>query len=455
MALLDHTKIPLVGNIFKLLDSEDINYGGFVLVLGIFFIVITLKVLNLSEGQIFAFIFATVPLWLPYLTFNLFFGTYMFMVGLKFRIKSGRKIFEIVLPPEVFKSPEAMEFVFTQIFNKASPDNLMETYLDGKRPLPYTFELVSKGGDVRFYATLPEKNTYGLRDAMYSQYPGVELRELDIDYTAEIPSDLSGWAFMSFHMNKKKDSEIPIKTYVEFGMDKLPKEEQKVDPMTPMLEMLSGIKPNQQMWIQFILIAHREQEFKLGQLHKQDSWEGGVYKKIDEMMGRDTSKSKMDEDENPDVVRLTPGERDLISAMERNVGKYAYEFNCRVVYLSTDPRNYDGGLFSRFLRSFAATEVVKRNGLGMKWRTDFNYRMFSDPFGKIIPALKQQELREYKQRILVPKTSGAANKIMTVEELATIFHLPGTVALTPTLNRVQSNRGEAPTNLPTGNLPKL
>lgn len=451
---MDHTKIPLIGKIFKVLDSEDINYGGFVAIVGIFCLVFALKFLDLREGQIIAFIFATAPIWLPYLTFNLFFGTYMFMVGMKFRIKSGRKIFEIVLPPEVFKSPEAMEFVFTQIFNKASPDNVMETYLDGKRPLPYTFELVSKGGDVRFYATIPEKFIYGFRDAMYSQYPGVELREQDIDYTAEIPSDLNGWSFMSFHMNKKKESAIPIKTYVEFGMDRLPKEEQKVDPMTPMLEMLAGIKPNQQMWIQFICIAHREQEFKLGQLHKADTWEGEVKAKIDEMMGRD-SKTKTGSIELEGMPRLTTGERNLIEAMERNVGKYAYEFYCRVVYLSSNPKDYDGGLFSRFLRSFAATEVIKRNGLGMKWRTDFNYKMFSDPFGKIVPALKEQELREYKLRVCVPKVAGAASSIMTVEELATIFHLPGTVALTPTLNRVQSNRGEAPTNLPTGNLPTL
>ncbi len=279
-----------------------------------------------------------------------------------------------------------MEYVFTQIFNKATPDNLMETYLDGKRPLTYTFELVSKGGDVRFYATMPNKFIYGFRDAMYSQYPGVEVKQQDIDYTAEVPADLKDWAMMSFHMGKKKGSEYPIKTYVDFGLDKMPKEEEKLDPMTPMLEMLAGIKPQQQMWIQFIIKAHREASFKNGQLKSGDTWEVGVEAEIDKLMGRDSTRQGDVELEG--MTRMTPGERDTVEAMERNVGKSAYDFACRVVYLSKDPRDYDGGLFSRFLRTFAQTEIANRNGLGARWRTDFDYNFLSDPFGKIIPALK-------------------------------------------------------------------
>ena len=44
-------------------------------------------------------------------------------------------------------------------------------------------------------------------------------------------------------------------------------------------------------------------------------------------------------------------------------------------------------------------------------------------------------------------------KVFSAEELATVFHLPGQVALTPTLNRIGSTRSEAPANLPVGNLP--
>jgi hypothetical protein len=441
-------KIPIIGGALGWLEGEDIDYGLIAMIVGIIVIFLVVKTVGVPESKMITFIFALSPLWLPYVTFHLFFEKWMEMVGKKFFIKSGRAILEIKLPPDVFKSPEAMEFVFTQIYNAATPDNLMETYLDGKRPISYTFELVSRGGDVHFYATIPEKNVAGFNDNIYAQYPGVEVVRQSVDYAAELPGDLKGWSFMSFWFNKKEDEEFPIKTYIDFGMDKLPKEEFKVDPMTPMLEMLAGIKPNQQLWIQFICVAHRKKSFKNGQLHAEGTWEKRVMAKVDEIMGRDKDKKGGIELEG--MVRLSSGERDALDAMERNAGKYAYHFACRVCYISNKEGDYDGGLFSRMIRSFAMTESKSkgRNGLGARWRTDFNYKLFSDPFGKRIPAMKKEELAYYKLR----KFFGEY-KIMSAEEMATIFHLPGKVALTPTLNRVPSTRGEAPSNLPTGNLP--
>ena len=37
---------------------------------------------------------------------------------------------------------------------------------------------------------------------------------------------------------------------------------------------------------------------------------------------------------------------------------------------------------------------------------------------------------------------------MNGEELATLYHLPGAVATTPTLTRIPSKKSEAPANLP-------
>ncbi len=445
--------LPLVGPIIKFLESEDIDYGVVVFLLGIVIIYTVFSYVGISQSKVVSFLFATAPVWLPMMSFFIFFHTYMNMLGAKFRITSGRTVFEIILPPEVFKSPEAMENVFTQIYNAANPDNLMETYIDGKRPLPYTFELVSRGGDVHFYITVPNKFTKALQANMYAQYPGVELVKQEVDYTAEIPSNLKGYSFMSFHVLKKDAQEFPIKTYIDFGLDKLPKEEEKLDPMTPMLEVLASIEPHQQLWVQFICIAHRKKGFKLGQLRSAGTWEKGVHEKIDELMGRD-SKTKAGPAELEGMPRLTPGERDTIEAMERNAGKVAFEFASRVVYLSSkSERDYDGGLFARVARMVSQTEIKGRNGLGIQWRTDFNYKFFSDPFGKKVPALKHHEIIEYKKRVLYPKAGHVHFKIMTAEEMATIFHLPGAVALTPTLNRVTSTRSEAPTNLPTGNPP--
>jgi hypothetical protein len=38
--------------------------------------------------------------------------------------------------------------------------------------------------------------------------------------------------------------------------------------------------------------------------------------------------------------------------------------------------------------------------------------------------------------------------IVTSAEIATIFHIPGSVAKTPTMQRIESTRATAPANLP-------
>lgn len=442
-------KIPLVGWLFDWLEGEGIEYGWIIFIGGVILFIYVLTRIPVPEGAVISLLFATAPLWLPFVTFLIFFSRHMAAVGAKFTYENGRTTVELLLPPEVTKSPEAMEFVFTQIHNVATPDNLMQTYLDGKRPLPYTFELVSRGGDVHFYITLPNKFVPALSANLYAQYPGVEVRTLDLDYTAEVPADLKDWEFMSFHMNKKKDDVYPIKTYIDYELNRNPKEEEKVDPMTPMLEVLGSVKPGDQLWIQFICLAHREKNFKLGSLSSKSTWEVDAASAINKLMGRQDDKTAPPELEGS--PRLTNTERDTVDAIGRHTQKYAYETAIRWCYLAPPGNSFDGGLIPRTIRSFAQTEMKceGRNGIGVRWRTDFNYMFISDPFGTKIPALKRAELKEYKQRILFPKNSGMSFKIYSAEELATLYHVPGKVAMTPTLNRVSSTRAEAPANLPT------
>ncbi len=441
--------IPILGKILGTLDDEGIDYGQMAFIFGVVFFFIALGVVGLTKISVFSMLLYTMPIWLPYVTFWIFYEKWMFMIGLKFAESNGRSIVEMILPPEVNKSPEAMEFFFTQIHNAPSPDNLWQAYIDGKKPLPYTFEIVSRGGDIHFYITVPEKFIPSIKSNLYAQYPGIELKDVSLDYTAEVPSDLKGWEFMSFHLQKKEADVIPILTYKDLKMDMLPKEEEKLDPITPMLEAMATVKPGHQVWVQFICIAHKKQSFKSGSLKTVPEWTKAASAKIDEIMQRD-KKTKTGPGEFESMPRLTTGERDLVEAIERNSSKYAFETAIRYCYMSDKEGDFDGGIIPRMNRTFAQTEAKGRNGLGIRWRTDFNYKWFSDPFSKKIPYLKKAELGEYKKRKLNPKSDAMTFKVFSVEEMATLFHPPGLVALTPTLNRVESTKQQAPSNLPTG-----
>ena len=93
---------------------------------GLMFYVMKLTNVNLQPALTFAV--ALSPIWLPLTLFYITFEMWMWSVQEKFKVDNGRTTIRIKLPQEVYKSPEAMESVLTQIHNANSPDNLMQTY---------------------------------------------------------------------------------------------------------------------------------------------------------------------------------------------------------------------------------------------------------------------------------------------------------------------------------------
>jgi len=419
------------------------------LVFGMMYIAMSAFDVNLEP--IMVFVVALSPIWLPFALFQLTFQQWMWSVQIKFAYENGRTTIRIKLPQEVLKTPEAMESVFAQIHNTNNPDNYMQSYLGGKHPLVSSFELVSIGGEVRFYANVPTKKVKNsLEVQLYAQYPGIELVEEKIDYTAEVKWNPEKWDILSFHINKKQDEVLPLKTYVDFGMDKQVKEELKFEPMSPMLEYLGSAKPHERVWIQFLLTPHAKRTFKTGSLRTIETWEGRAAAKVDELMGRD--KKRMGVEENDNRPTLTMSERDTIAAIERNVSKYAYSVAVRAMYI-TEVGKFDADMISPLLRSFGQYDVMGRNNIGPMWRTDFDYNFFQDFTGSRKRNAKKNELEYYKARYYLPgdkKTFYDKEKLMSVEELATMYHIPGSSVITPNLGRVETTRKEAPANLPTG-----
>lgn len=439
-----------MGDIFKAIFGA--MAGPLLLTLGLGIFIYTLTIMKIDVGPIFSVMVSLTPIWLPITVFAVTFERWMHYVQMNFAHSQGRSTLRINLPQEVFKSPEAMESMIAQIHNVNSPDNLMQTYIDGKHPLTYSFELVSIGGEVRFYINVPTKKIKNAVEAqLYAHYPGIEVVEEDLDYADEIKWDPDKYEYMSFHMGKKEDEVFPIKTYIDFGLDKMPKEEERLDPLSPMIEQLGKIKPHDRIWIQILAVPHVKKNFKNGNLHAEDTWDKRIQAKINELLKRDV-RPDPDSETFERAPMLTMGERDKIAAMERNSGKYAYEVGIRWMYI-TEKGKFDGDVISPIIRSFSQFDIIGRNGIGVKWRTDFDYNFLSDRSGRRKLAWKKKELMYYKARYYYyyhRRSRGDAPKVMSSEELATMYHIPSTTVLTPTLARITSARKEAPSNLPTG-----
>jgi len=396
------------------------------------------------------------PLFLPVVLFYLTYDRWMEFVRTMFYYKMGRTTLRIKLPPEVLKSPEAMESVFTYVYAPMNPDNLAQAYLDGKGKQTISLELASIGGEVRFYINVPTKLKDMMESQLYSQYPGIEVEEELLDYASELQWDPEKIDMMGFHVVKKEASIYPIKTYIEFGHDRLPKEEEKFEPMAALIEFMAKAKPHERVYIQILCTPHAKENFSNGYLHEKGTWEKDAAEAINKKMMRD-QKGQSAAEETESRPMLTGGERDTISAIERNVSKVAYDVAIRTMYVTLDKTQFNPGMIAPTFGAFTQYSVTGRNGLGPRWKTDFDNSWYEDVTGKKKLARKEQEVTDFKLRKYWAG-SGRANdahqpKTMSVEELATIYHIPGSSVLTPGLSRIASKRQNAPGNLPVGELP--
>lgn len=433
----------------KKLESFGVNGAWILIMLGILMTYFVFQIFDITSTRVFGFVFLTAPLWLPWATFLIFFDAWKDYVQKSFDLHNGRVTLEIKIPQEIFKSPEAMELVLMQMHQAANPDNHIQTYWDGKHPPVFGLELVSRGGDVRFYISTPRKKFKNIIEAqLYAQYPGIEVVEAPLDYTAEIGWNPEKFSYFAIHFGLKKADALPIKTYREYGLQTMPKEEEKIDPITSMLEMLGSIGQGEYIWIQILIDANREVTFKEGSLRRQPDWKDAARAEIVRIMEKARDRAGA---ETSSMMLLTDTEKETLQAIERSIGKNAFNVGIRAMYIARNENFLVGERIGAIITGWRSYDDINRNAIGLRWRTDYNWNWWQDPFDKKKERYKKTELRRHKLRSYVQNDpSMDAKTVMTTEELATIFHIPGKVVTTPTLGRIPSTRSEAPSNLPTG-----
>jgi len=379
-------------------------------------------------------------IWLPGILFIGFITVWLKYKRIEFIVKQGNILLELKLPKDVQKSPLAMELVFTSLYQTGAATYL-DTFLGGKIRPWFSFELVSINGMVHFYIWTPPKFRQLLESQLYAQYPGLEIVEAE-DYTRGIFVDNEKRILWGTSFKLTKEDVYPIKTYVDYGLDREQEEEFKIDPMTSVLDYLASIKRGNQVWIQIMIQAHRKEKLKDdARFFGKEFWKE---------QAKDEIKKKIDELRSDDSFRLpTEGEKELVAALERSQSKYAFEVGIRGIYIA-DKEVFDSINITGLIGSFRQYSSNTLNGFKLGKFTDFDYpwqdfkRMRRD-------AIERKYLNAYKLRsfFFPPYRHFLTSPfILNTEELATIYHLPGRVATTPGLIKTQSRKGEAPANLP-------
>lgn len=399
------------------------------------------------QHPVFAFwiwIWQTAIWWYPFFIIFLLTQVYLLYIRSNWIKNIKWVLLEIRMPKEVFKSPKAMEVIFSQMYQTA-PNTLIDKYIKGRTRSWYSLEMVSFGGEIHFYIRTEIRYKKLIESGIYSQYPGVEVSEAE-DYVYKVPYGQPGneWDFFGVEFKLSKPDVYPIKTYVDYGLDKDPKEEFKVDPLTQVLEFLGSIGPGEQVWLQIPIMAARERYHKPGTIFGSQNW-------IE--VGQDEVKKIAEGDKKKDdpyggVFKLTPGERLKLEALERNLSKNGFDAGYRGLYLAKKDV-FDGNNIGRLIGSIKQYGSENLNGFKLSVNTSFDYP-WEDFMGIRLAKLKKKIFKDYCHRTYFYPPAESTVFILTTEELATIFHLPGLVANTPTLDRISSKRGEPPSNLPIG-----
>lgn len=411
------------------------------------------QIFNSSQFQlIFKILLATAPIWLSaFLAFWLW-NIWVVYVRTRFLAEQSNILLEIKLPREIFKSPKAMEFFIASLWQIGGELTWINRYWEGKTRATFSLEIASVDGSVHFFIYTRKGFKNQIEANLYSQYPGVEIYEVP-DYTVPVSFDPAVHNLWATEFKLNKPDAYPIKTYVDYGMDKDPKEEYKIDPMTPLVEFLGSLNRGHHAWIQIILRAHKaedaEKDPKTGVVKMVDlKWKKAAAEEIKKIY--DSVKDKKDEETGKETKGrlLTEGEKETVSALERSISKNGFDVGIRIIYTASK-EIYSADNIGGIVGGMMHYNSGSLNSFGLMNVPDsLAPYPWQDRSKKKRNFAKKLMLDAYKNRGYFYNEFKKPHFVLNTEELATIFHLPGGMATTPAFERVGSKKAEAPSNLP-------
>ncbi len=393
--------------------------------------------------QAFSFAFSLAPFWLPVLLGVAWYRLWFTYVRLRAFANEEHVLLEIKLPPRVAKTPLAMENVIAGL-HFGTDGTFLDRFLKGKTRPWWSLELVSLEGKVHFFIWTRKFLQKLVENHLYAQYPDIEVTPVP-DYTRAIPFDLNTYNIWGCDFTLTQPSPIPIKTYVDYGLDKAQKPEEQTDPLAHVLEYLASAGPGEYVWLQILIRPNKAEKPVPGSFFRYMNW-----KEEARLLVKQIRSNPEDVDISSDGTvtrRLSDGQKELIRAIERAIAKLGFDTGIRGIYLAKrDAFNPTmiPGLVSVF-RQFSSETL---NGLvPTRYLTKYDY-----------PWQDFREMRQNKDRFRVfdafrrrswfYEPYKTPHFVMNTEELATLYHIPSEGVQTPHLPRVPSVREGAPANLP-------
>ncbi len=405
---------------------------------------------------------------LPFFLYKYFFRfIFVLFMETKWNKSFKRVVLEVKVPQYVNRPLKAMEDFFSAIWPIYDPPkDWRTTFFEGKTMPSVSFEIVGIDGEPHFFIRIPETVRKLVESALYSQYPEIEIVEVP-DYAKSVPKNIPNkdWEMWGCDFMPIKSDVYPLKTYPEFFEENPDgKKERMVDPLSSLLETISTMKKGEHLWIQIVAAPISVAE---------DNYVKRGKEVIDKLLKRTKAKSSYEpypmfldalrililgepfkenesksEEGFPMEMRMTPGEKEIIAAIERKISKVCYQSFIRCIYLGKR-KVFFGGAKAYGPSFFTQFTTQHLNGL-KPWSKTITKIQSPDIFTKRRLYVKKRNMFEnYINRRPAFDPFPGGTFLLGVDELATIYHFP-TIEAVPTqaLKRIQTKRGAPPATLP-------
>ncbi|MCH8049923.1 hypothetical protein IIB51_00720 [Patescibacteria group bacterium] len=386
------------------------------------------------------------PVWLPIVLFVVLGRLWMRYIQMRTIENTEHVLLEIRLPAEIKKTPLAMEAVLASFQMQHGETTWIKRRILGTMRPWFSLELVSIEGKVHFFIWTRKNLKNVVEAAIYSQYPDVEIVESE-DYSLYANFEKGKTSAWGCDFKLTKQDAYPIKTYIDYGLDKeTTKEEQKVDPLSGLLEFLSSMGPGEQLWYQILIRQTRKERKKPGTLFGKRDWREEAEELVKKL--QDEAKPSMEAgDAFEGFVQLTPGQAETIKSIERSITKLGFDCGIRGIYIAKNDA-FVGPKIPAFIYSLRQFNSNTLNGFAItRWLAKFDYP-WQDYKDIRQDRTRRRLLDAYRRRSWFYPPYKTPSYVLNTEELATIFHFPGGTAQAPGVTRIASRRAEAPRNIP-------
>ena len=286
-----------------------------------------------------------------------------------------------------------------------------------------SFEIVSTGGQIRFFVWVPKILQSFVESQIYAQYPTVQIHKVKEDYvrkTREYPVAYSS------EITLTENEVLPIKTFEDF----------EVDPLAGITGTLAKLNPDkdEELWIQILTRPipddwHKSttdkwiQKVKSGQ--KSFNLLGIDWVWLVTALGALFRPPESGPNGEPVKVELSERAKTQIAKAEEKATKLGFEVKIRLAYLGSDQTDAKLNM-QALVGTFKQYNSTNLNG-----------------FKSVGGTFDRAALEDYKMR----RFSGRGF-ILNISELASVYHLPHTSVETPNIVWATSKTAEPPAQLP-------